>query len=98
MNNSPLITPEEWDLIEKYIAEGPETTYLERTESGTMVVFAGGCMHPRAYLQIKVSKADPEPFDILKNVRTPSPNDVIGMMPQSLNGATVKPLDPKKFS
>lgn len=65
------LTPEEWGRVRKYIAEGPETTYLETTEEGTCVIFAGGVIHPIAYLEIM--EMDDEEFaekpvvDILKN-------------------------------
>jgi hypothetical protein len=93
MNNSPHITPEEWDRIRKYIADGPATTYLDTSEEGTMIVFAGGAMHPRAYLQImEDGPFDDEPVDILKHVSNASaPSALIGTMPGSLRGVESLP-------
>lgn len=92
MNNSPIITPEEWERIRKYIADGPEHVHLDTDENGTMVAFAGGAMHPRAYLQIMEETPidiinEDRPVDILKHVGNASaPDALIGTMPGSLRG------------
>lgn len=96
MNNSPVITPEEWDRIRKHIAEGPAHVHLD--ENG-VVFFEGGMMHPRAYLQI-VEEEEPfedEPVDILKHVSNATASDaLIGEMPGSLHGANVRRWEPPK--
>jgi hypothetical protein len=97
MNNSPIITTEEWDRIRQYIEDGPATTYLDTSAEGTMVVFAGGVMHPRAYLQVMEDDDDDAgPVDILKHVPAADPNSPIGIMPSSLRGASVAPWKPRK--
>jgi hypothetical protein len=69
MNNSPIITPEEWRRIEAHIADGPSTTYIHTDAQGSCIVYAGGIMHPRAYLQIvEDDEGWPEPVDIFKHV------------------------------
>lgn len=91
MNNSPIITPEEWDRIRKYIADGPAHVHLD--ENG-VVFFDGGMMHPRAYLQIMEDDEpfDDEPVDILKHVSNASaPDALIGSMPGSLRGVESLP-------
>lgn len=81
-----ILTPEEWAHIRQYIAAGPATTYLDTTDEGTCVIFAGGVIHPAAYLDLMES--DDEEFaerpqvDILKNV------------PGSLSGSIVPRLKP----
>jgi hypothetical protein len=102
MNNSPHITPEEWERIRKYIADGPDHVRLETDENGTAVVFSGevsGMMHPRAYLQIMeddYQDLDLTPVDILKHVsNATAPDALIGNMPGSLRGANLLPYKPK---
>jgi hypothetical protein len=99
MNNSPHITPEEWDRIRKYIADGPAHVHLD--ENG-VVFFDGrisGMMHPRAYLQLMEDDGpfDDEPVDILKHVsNATAPEALIGTMPGSLRGVeTIPRLKPK---
>jgi hypothetical protein len=98
MNNSPHITPEEWERIRTYIAEGPSHVHLDTTAEGTCIVFGGrfpGVIHPRAYLQIMEDDGpfDDEPVDIMKHVSNASaPEALIGTMPGSLRG---KPVPPK---
>lgn len=86
MNNSPIITPEEWERISKHIADGPAHVQLD--ENG-VVHFDGGMMHPRAYLQIMEEDEpfDDKPVDILKYVsNATAPDALIGIMPGSLAG------------
>ena len=94
MNNSPHITPEEWDRIRKYIADSPDHVHLD--ENG-VVIFDGGMMHPRAYLQImEEPEEEAGPIDILKHVSNASaPDALIESMPGSLRGALVLPWKPK---
>jgi hypothetical protein len=99
MNNSPHITPEEWDRIRKYIAEGPSHVHLDTSAEGTCIVFGGrfsGVIHPRAYLQIMeddYQDLDLTPVDILKHVsNATAPEALIGTMPGYLRG---KPVPPK---
>lgn len=89
MNNSPIITPEEWDRIRQYLADGPEHVHLD--ENG-VVFFDGGMMHPRAYLQIMEDDGLDEStvVDILEHVSNATASDaLVGDMPGSLGG---KPL------
>lgn len=87
MNNSPNITPEEWERIRKYIADGPQSTFLHTDETGTCVLFNGGVMHPRAYLQIMEEDESPgEPIDILKHTGEGSLKLEDVTMPGSLSG------------
>lgn len=96
MNNSPHITPEEWERIRKYIAEGPSHVGLD--ENG-VVFFDGGMMHPRAYLQIMEEDGpfDDQPVDILKHLsNATAPDSLIGQMPGSLRGSNVARWKPHK--
>jgi hypothetical protein len=88
MNNSPIITPEEWDRIRKYIADGPAHVHLD--ENG-VVLFDHGMMHPRAYLQIMDDDFDDEPVDILKHTDEGKLKLDDLTMPGSLHGALVMP-------
>lgn len=61
---------EEWDRIRAYIAAGPETTYLDSTAEGTCVIYAGGVIHPRFYLDIMDDPDDGDNgVDILKRTQ-----------------------------
>lgn len=77
------LTAEEWDRIRHHIAAGPSTTYLDTSNQGTCVIFAGGVMHPRCYLEIV---EDDSPFD--------STVDIFAHVPGSLQGRNVKPYKP----
>lgn len=62
------LTAEEWERIRQYIDDGPATTYLATLEDRTCIIYAGGAMHPRCYLEI--IEDDEEPggsVDILKH-------------------------------
>lgn len=103
MNNSPIITPEEWERIQKYIADGPDHVHLVTDENGTYVAFNGelsGIIHPRAYLQLMEEDEATyyEPFDILKHVSNASDAklSIDHIMPGSLSGANVTPWKPPK--
>jgi hypothetical protein len=99
MNNSPIITPEEWERIREHIAEGPKHVHLESDENGTLVAFNGGVMHPRAYLQIMEEDEDfgVTTVDILKHVSNASaPSALIGTMAGSLRGTSVLPYKPRE--
>lgn len=96
MNNSPIITPQEWDRIREYIADGPKDVYLD---ANGVVFFNGGMMHPRAYLQIMEDDEpfEHEPVDILKHASNASASStLIGFMPDSLGGKIVPRLKPPK--
>lgn len=85
MKTTPL-TEDDWKLIQAAIAEGPPTTYLDTTDEGTCVIFAGGIMHPAAYLDIITDDpGEPAAVDILKQVP---------QMPGSLLGRNIKPFRP----
>jgi len=71
MNNSPTLTPEEWNLLEKLVAETPGTTLVTEA-GGSHISFQwgssfSGIMHPRAFLQLFEEEDESSPaIDILK--------------------------------
>lgn len=97
MSDPAFITDEEWDRIHTYIAEGPAHVQLDTNEDGTMVVFNGGAMHPRAYLEI-MEDYPPEDgvVDILKNAHSADPSAPIPILPGSLSGLPVLRWKPNK--
>lgn len=94
MTDLAVITPEEWERIERYIANGPAHVHLETNEDGTAVFFDGGVMHPRAYLQMMEGDYS-NVMDIVETLPaadTMLRKEDVEKMPGSLGGQTVPRL------
>lgn len=58
------LTGEEWERIHNHIADGPATTYVDTEEFPGLIMFQGGAINPRCYLEIM---EDDEPWETFSN-------------------------------